>query len=439
MILKRFILVLAFGIALASTAHHAEASGFRGYLDEFCRTAEYIVLAECVEVSGAEGYAGARLRVETAFKAPETDPEPEFLDVKGLTSTATRFHFRPGRRYFAFVFEDGRCDAQGSHIEVTEDGRLAAGANELIYLEDNTDTLDGLTRQVKRVLSGEYGNELIARIGNPELDYGTRRTDAMALARTNPQAAVEPTADLLLEISRQHHVDGSSRQVYMQLLALDPNRAKEISLEILSNLDSSRLHFEAAEVLAQTHIEDFQRHYAMLVRAADQWHENNPGTAYAYMLPIFVNNNSRTDDVKRMLLIALSAPRVVYFDRVAQSAIRLQFPESLPLLWDQIKKERLVSELVILDAHIASHVGAARLHGHENYERLEVWKGRRLIRHSFPQYTNSLDEAEAIRVNKSLLFLITPDDGTAQACLYVGFVRNERGRFEHQVFVLFGE
>ena len=181
-------------------------------------------------------------------------------------------------------------------------------------------------------------------------------------------------------------------------------------------------------------LDDLQKHYDLLVTAARKWQEGNPNCGYTHMLPVFVNNDCRTPEVKGMLLTALSSP---YSDLISQSAINLQFPESLPLFWNQIKKERQVSDLVNLDHWIALHVGASKVYPNEMFERLEVWMGENLIRRAFPEYVKSLPDAEVIRVDKSLLFLIRLEDGKRQTCLYVGFVRKEQKRFEHKVFVLF--
>jgi hypothetical protein len=446
MIKKISLLVLVFIFPLDATVGQVKASGFPGHLDEFCRTAEYIVVAECLERTETANGQAARLKVEEVHKSPEINPKPEFLDVNGFSTSATRFYFAEGKRFFAFVFKDGRCDQQGSHIKVARDGGLEDHVHgfttgELICLEENTDTLEKLTRQVKHVLSGEYERELLARISNNEMSYEARRTGALALCRLNPESAVEPVANLLLEISRQRVVNGPSRDVYMKLLALDSNRARDLSLQILSNTDSFVLYFEAAELLAapQFKLDDFPKHYATLITAAQKWKESNPNTGYARMLPVFVNNDCRTLEVKSMLLAELASPEIPYFDIVSQATMKLQFPESLPLFWKQIKTSRQVSDLVNLDIYIARQVGAARVYDHEKFERLEVWMGQNLIRRVFPEYTKSLAKAEVIRVNKSLLFLIPLDDGTRQTCLYVGFARKEQKAFEHKVFVLFGE
>lgn len=435
--MKRSLYALVFVFALVSASRQAKASGFPGHLDELCRTAEYIVVAECVEHTED----GAKLKVETVYKAPKTDPKPNVLDVNGVSSSATRFSFEKGKRYFAFVFKGGACDRQGSHIEITGDGRLTGTANELICLEENTDTLDKLIRQVKRVLSGEYETELIARISNKELSYETRRTCALALSRTNPRIAGEAIAKLLLEISQPPDTDGSSREVFMTLLALDPNRAKELSLDILSNTASFELYFEAAHVLArpQCKLDDFQRHYSMLVEAAQEWEKINPHSGYVHMMPVFINNGCRNAEVKKMLLAELSSPKCLYFDRLVAAAIHLQFSEAVPLFWNQVKKERQVSDLVNLDIHIAQHVGASTVYDHENFERLEVWMGENIVRKRFPQYTKSLADAEVIRINKSLLFLIRPGGEDKPTCLYVGFVRKEQKKIEHKAFLLFSE
>jgi len=435
--MKRSLFGLVSLFVLACTTGQAEASGFPGYLDEFCRIAEYIVVAECAESTETS----ARLRVESVHKAPENDPKPDILDVNGIPSTASRFYFEKGNRYFAFVFKDGRCDSQGSHFEITMDGTLTDAASELTFLDDNTDTLDKLIMQVKRVLSGEYEKELVARISSKEQSYARRRTAALALSRTNPGIAVESIAKLLLEISQAPDTDGSSREVFMTLLALAPNRAKDVSLDILSNTASSELHFEAAEMLAkpQCKLDDFQRHYSMLVKAAQEWEKTNPHSGYVHMLPVFINNGCRNAEVKKMLLSELSSPKCLYFDRVVEAAINLQFPEAVPLFWNQIKKERQISDLVNLDIYIASHVGASMVYDHEKFERLEVWMGENIIRRDFPQYAKGLADAEVIKVNKSLLFMFRLDDGKKPTCLYVGFVRKEQKKIEHKAFPLFSE
>lgn len=435
--MKRSLLVLVIIFAFVSIAQQAEASGFPGHLDEFCRTAEYIVVAKCVDRKAT----AAKLKIETLYKAPKADSKPAFLNVNGLPGSATLFYFEEEKRYFAFVFNGGRCDRRGSHFQITRDDKLTGAARELICLEENTDTLGKLTRQVKQVLSGEYEEELIARIGNKERSYDERRTDALRLSRVNPETAITALDRLLLEISRQPDVNGSSRGVYMKLLELNSSRAMELSLKILSNTETTELYFEAAEVLAEPkcRLDNFQEHYAMLMTAAQKWEKNNPSSGYAHMLPVFVNNDCRTPEVMRMLLAELSSPDIAYFDLVSQSTLALQFPESLPLFWKQIKKELQTSDHVNLDIYIARHVGAATVYDRENFERLEVWMGKNLIRRVFPEYTKSLADAEVIRVNKSLLFLIAPHDRKRQMCLYVGFEGNKGGKINHKVFVLFDE
>lgn len=431
-----FMLVSIF--TLIGAVQQAGASGSPGNLAEFCRRAEYIVVAECVDQVQSE----AKLKVEIVHKAPQANPEPEFLDVKGMYSTATRFSFQKEKRYFAFVFKDGYCTSRGSHFEIAKDGSLSRFlAIDLICLERDTNTLNKLTQQVKRVLSGEYDKELIERIGNKELSYDARRRAAMALSKTNPEGAVELITTLLIEISREERVEGSSRDLYMKLLSLDPGRARDISLQILSNTDVFQLYSEASEVLSQPQckIEDFQKCYPMLVKAADEWEKVNYHCGYTYMLSVFVNNDCRLPEVKRMLLAKLSSPEMGYFDRISQVAIKLQFSESLPLFWNQIKKKRQVSNLVNLETYIAGHVGSTTIWGREPFEKMEVWMTRNLVGRTFSKYAKNIAEAEAVRVNNSLLFLVSLDDGEKHACIYVGFIRDDQGRYRHRVFILFGK
>jgi hypothetical protein len=433
--ISRFLLILV--CAAVAAPHPACASGRAGHLDEFCRTAEYIVVAECLEHTEHT----AKLQVEAIHKAPRTDPKPTVLAVNGHLSSATRFSFQKGKRYFAFVFEGGSCDRQGSHIEVEDDGTLSRAAHELICLKRDTDTLDKLTRQVRSVLSGDYEAELIARIGNRSLDYESRRTSAIALSRASPGIASEPIAKLLLEISRPPDTDGSSRDLFMVLLKLAPKRARDTALEILSNTDSFELFFEAADVLAtpECKLDDFPNHLPALVRAAHAWQQNNPPAGHVHMLPVFINNDCRNAEVKHMLLSELSSPKCSYFDRLMAAAIRIPFPEVVPLFWNQVKQERQVSDLVNLDFHIAQHVGASTVYDHEQYERLVVWMGVNVVRAEFPQFAEGIADAEVIRLNKSFLFLVRPDEGATPTCLYVGYVRQGRGKIAHKAFMLFGD
>ncbi len=133
------------------------ACGFWGNLDEFCHKAEYIVIGECVEKKSS---LQAKLKIEKIFKAPKSDPNPKILNVKGAGATGSQFSFKKGKRYFAFIFKEGRCFLLGSHHEILKGNRFKYvfrnTTGMLICLEPNTDTLSKLVRQVELVLSGKY-------------------------------------------------------------------------------------------------------------------------------------------------------------------------------------------------------------------------------------------------------------------------------------------
>lgn len=440
------VLLLTFTTAAfwCCVGRDASASGSPGHLDEFCRLAEYIVIAECLDSVQTRTNSSAKLKVERVLKAPKTNPRPKSITVKGHASFATPFSFQKGRRYIAFVFKDMKCDRQGSHFEIRKGGTFkhVSGywTNNLICIEKETNTLDKLVPQIQRVLSGLYEMELVLTILDPDASDELRRDSAIALARTSPERAVEPLKALLLSVSKKKRTNGSFWDVYFKLFRLNADAVKELSLRILSDTSCTRFYDNPARILAmpECKLDDIEKHYPMLVEAAQAWNEDNPSIAYRYMLLVFANNNCRKREVKEMLLQALSSADCEWPEDVVKATIQLQIPESVPLLWDLIKKWRLTSSLYSLDVFVAAQVGASKVYEKENFPRVTVSDGRTLVRKAFPEYAHAVKEAEAVRIDNALLYLIHPDDDARRTCLYVGFVRTERGRIIPSVFVLFG-
>lgn len=440
---RAFLLAFTTAVFWCCMGRDASASGSPGHLDEFCRLAEYIVIGECLD-SVWTGACSAKLKVERVLKAPKTNPRPKFITVKGHTSSATRFNFRKGRRYIAFVFKDMTCDWQGSHLEIQDDGSFKRvrdyQTDELICIEKETDTLNKLVGQIQRVLWGLYEIELVLTILDTTASDQSRRDSAIALARTNPEHAIEPLKALLLSVSKKKRTNASFCDVYFTLFRLNADAAKELSLRILSDTSCTKFFYDPARILAmpECKLDDIEKHYPMLVEAAQAWHEDNPSITHRYMLLVFANNNCRKREVKEMLLQALSSADCEWPEDVAKATIQLQIPESVPLFWDLIKKWRLTSSLYSLDVFIAAQVGASKVYEKEHFPRLTVSDGRALVRKSLPEYAQAVREAEAVRVDNALLYLVHPDDDARRTCLYVGFVRTKEGRIIPSVFVLFG-
>ncbi len=319
-------------------------SGFPDHLDKLTIDAKYIVVAKCTAGGHSDGQLSwVTLEVTKVIKAPKSDPSPKILRVKGMTSRANRFNFFIGKRFFVFIDANGRADRQGSVTMVEDNGKLSYTLSELICLAPNTDTVKELIEQVRSVLSGEYEKRLIKVIRNRNLKPSTRRKCAIAMARTFPSRAVKLLAFLIEDLCYVQLNDGSAMDICMALARLSPRETALLWFKLCRKQlpHPYVFYYDLTYIVGDKGIQipKLQDHLSDVIAMYNAWNKTHSGeTPAAYLLPIFAKNSCRSKEVQDIVMKTLSQDEVVHVAKVFSSIAILNFPESVPLFWNHLRR-----------------------------------------------------------------------------------------------------
>ena len=341
-IIDEFPSLLLMGLLIVLIPKNALGSGFPGHLDKYAIEAKYIVVAKCTDlVYEKDHLPSATLEIEQIIKAPKSDSSPTTLRVTGMTSSANRFSFIKGKRFFVFVGANGRADRRGSATMI-EGERLSGNLFELICLTPDTDTVKELVEQVQSVLSGDYEERLIKEIKNRDLRPATRRQRAISMVRTFPSASVEPLKFLIEDLCYVRVDDGSCSDICMALARLSPKDTALLWLKLCRKKlpHPYVFYYELTNILGEKGIQipGLKEHLSDVVAMYNTWHKAHPGeTPAAYLLPVFAKNGCRSHEVRDIVMMTLSQDRIDHVTKVFPSIAVLNFPESVPLFWNHIK------------------------------------------------------------------------------------------------------
>jgi hypothetical protein len=429
----------------------AMGSGLPGHLDDFCARAEYIVVATCtadhktVKADVGGGNVAALIEVEKVFKAPKSNPKPTKLKITGITTSASRFYYQKGKRYFVFVFKRGFADRQGCGTAIGKGGKLDEGISgyhvgDLICLEKNTNTLGKLTAQVEFVLSGKYEKELLANVSDTRKSLKIRIESAKSLARYAPRNAIKPIGNLILELAAMKKEFGSLGSIFRLLLRLDPDTAAKVSLESLYQTQSGVLADTAAEALSAPgcKLRNFKEHYPKLIEIANKW-KRNPDYAFmvvSSMLGVFSTNNARSEEVCKLLLGELTRDKNQHYDRLFFATVKLQFAETVPAFWDLLKKTP-EKHRGNANAAVTRFCTACwkQPKGREHDEK----KGRAIVISEFPKMKGRLADVAPVKLESGLLFLTKPNKDGGQTCVLAGWSVDKKSRkISPKAFIILG-
>lgn len=331
----------------------AWGSGRPGKLDEFALQSKYIVIAECKEAGRGKKQwpLEATLKVETVLKAPKDGPAPKTLKVFGVTSSANRFNFKKGGRFLVFVDSNMCATRQGSSITIEPNGTLGGlsqttnSPGELVCLEKNTNTVEKLTKQIKRVLSGEYKAQLLDNIPNKKLSFPTRTASAVSLARLYPDEAVKPLVNYIRELCLAGDLQSQDYEgVCGALVRVSPQETAKLWLELCKNEKlpyPSLFYYTLTYAMANRNVlvPDIKKHLPSIMKRYKKWKTHDPGDSpAAYLLPLLARNGCRDDQVKAIVVEVLSLDKIDHVTRIMVSAATLNFPETVPLFWKQLKR-----------------------------------------------------------------------------------------------------
>lgn len=404
---------------IMATAGIGMCSGQPAYLDSLALESKYIVIATCIDKDSQSGLS-AKLKVEKVIKAPTSDSVPKELIVKGVGSTADRFNFIKGKRCFVFIDSNFMATQQGSSTFIDANDKLISPL-ELISLKPETNTVKELTRQIRYILSGEYEKDLHKAIANSENPPSVRMEKALALVRINPSQAVEPLAKLIYDLSFIDINDGSCHDICRKLVLIAPKQAVDVWLKI-SRMPKPRysIFYDLTYLLGEENVrfEDFAKQVPLLLKTLENWQQcDKSETPVAYMLSIFGNNDCHCEEVKQILISVLSKDKIEYVYRIMNAASRLNFPQTVPLYWKQLKElERTGYEYGNNIPHpLISGIGVLV----DQTIPKDVATCRKTLFIEFPELNGKLS-GQTVTMGSGVYFLTIPDKEAHQSIYFVG-------------------